>query len=48
MKTFLYDLIGFMNDRTTLTAKEFQHYIDSTSVILFYIDSTNEVLENWI
>jgi len=25
-----------MNDRTTLTSKEFQDYVNSTSVILFY------------
>ncbi|CAF1263111.1 unnamed protein product [Adineta ricciae] len=33
IKTFLYDLINFMNDRTTLTSKELQNYINSTSII---------------
>ncbi|UJR33827.1 hypothetical protein I4U23_021251 [Adineta vaga] len=33
MKTFLYDLISFMNGRTTLSGKELQEYINSTSAV---------------
>jgi hypothetical protein len=35
MKNFLYDLTNFMNDRTTVTGKELQNYINSTSVSWF-------------
>ncbi len=34
MKNFLYDLTVFMNNRTTITGKDLQNYINSTSVCL--------------
>ncbi|CAF3323656.1 unnamed protein product [Rotaria sp. Silwood1] len=37
MHNFLSDLIKFMNNRTTLSSNELKNYIDSTSVILFYL-----------
>jgi hypothetical protein len=33
MKRFLGDLIEFMNNHTTVTAKEFQNYVNTTSVM---------------
>jgi hypothetical protein len=36
MKSFLYDLINFMDAHTALSPKEFQNYINLTSVIFFF------------
>lgn len=44
MKNFLFDLINFMNDRTTLSSKELQNYINSTSVILLFNSLKNNLL----
>lgn len=33
MKNFLFDLNNFLNDQSTLTGKDLQNYINSTSVI---------------
>ncbi len=38
MKNFLYDLTNFINDRTTITGKELQNYINSTSVNLIHFE----------
>ena len=37
MKKFLHGLIDFMNNRTTLSRRELQNYINSISVILFNV-----------